>query len=79
MRTGIFGRGRLGLAIGAEAQLAEDIVLAWQVDKGEVPSGPVAVAIAASSAPAGRQVRKVTKYTPPIRPGAANKGASING
>jgi 4-hydroxy-tetrahydrodipicolinate reductase len=47
-RIGIFGRGRLGLAIAAEAGAA----VAWQVDQGEYPSGPVDVVIDASVAEA---------------------------
>jgi 4-hydroxy-tetrahydrodipicolinate reductase len=47
-RIGLFGRGRLGSAIAAEAGRA----LAWQVDKGESPAGPVDVAIDASLAEA---------------------------
>jgi 4-hydroxy-tetrahydrodipicolinate reductase len=45
---GIFGRGRLGSAIAAEAGEA----VAWIVDQGEVPSSPVPVAIDASVAAA---------------------------
>lgn len=45
-RIGIFGRGRLGSAIAAEAGEA----LAWVVDQGEAPPGPVDVAIDASIA-----------------------------
>ena len=48
LRIGLFGRGRLGSAIVAEAEGA----LSWQVDKGESPSGPVEVAIDASVAEA---------------------------
>jgi 4-hydroxy-tetrahydrodipicolinate reductase len=48
LRIGLFGRGRLGAAIAAEAGDA----LAWQVDKGESPSGLVEVAIDASVAEA---------------------------
>ena len=48
VRIGLFGRGRLGSAIAAEAGTA----LAWHIDKGETPSGPVAVAIDASVAEA---------------------------
>jgi 4-hydroxy-tetrahydrodipicolinate reductase len=43
---GIFGRGRLGSAIAAEAGEA----VAWIVDQGEAPSCPVPVAIDASVA-----------------------------
>jgi 4-hydroxy-tetrahydrodipicolinate reductase len=46
LRIGLFGRGRLGSAIAAEAALA------WQVDRGESPTGPVDVAIDASVAEA---------------------------
>lgn len=45
---GIFGRGRLGMAIAAEAGDR----LAWHIDRGEAPGGPVAVAIDASVAEA---------------------------
>jgi len=48
LRMGLFGRGRLGAAIAAEAGGA----LSWQVDKGESPSAPVDVAIDASVAEA---------------------------
>ncbi len=44
LRIGLFGRGRLGSAIEAEAGDA----LSWQVDLGESPSGPVDVVIDAS-------------------------------
>jgi 4-hydroxy-tetrahydrodipicolinate reductase len=46
LRLGLFGRGRLGSAIAAEAGNA----LSWQVDVGESPTGPVDVAIDASVA-----------------------------
>lgn len=52
MRIGIFGRGRLGSAIATEAQRAQDLQLIWSVDRQEVPSGPVEVALAASTAEA---------------------------
>ncbi len=52
MRVGIFGRGRLGRAIAHELESSPDLTLAWQVDKGEAPHGPVDVAIAASTAEA---------------------------
>jgi len=52
MRIGIFGRGRLGRAIAQGAETAQDLVLAWQVDKGESPEGAVEVAMAASAADA---------------------------
>ena len=48
LRIGLFGRGRLGSAIAAEAGEG----LAWQVDMGESPSGPVDVVIDASVAEA---------------------------
>ncbi len=48
IRLGLFGRGRLGSAIAVEAGSA----LAWHVDKGEAPTGPVDVAIDASVAEA---------------------------
>ncbi len=48
LRIGLFGRGRLGSAIAAEAGNA----LSWQVDMGESPSGPVEVVIDASVAEA---------------------------
>ncbi|WP_291272870.1 dihydrodipicolinate reductase C-terminal domain-containing protein [Geothrix sp.] len=47
-RLGLFGKGRLGSAIAAEAGEA----LAWQVDREGRPTGPVAVAIDASVAEA---------------------------
>ena len=48
LRIGLFGRGRLGTAIALEAGGS----LAWHIDKGEAPSGPVDVAIDASVAEA---------------------------
>jgi 4-hydroxy-tetrahydrodipicolinate reductase len=51
LRIGLFGRGRLGSAIAAEAGGS----LAWQVDLGESPSGPVDVVIDASVAAAMSQ------------------------
>jgi len=48
LRLGVFGRGRLGCAIAAEAQ--EPLV--WLVDQGETPTAPVTVAIDASVAEA---------------------------
>lgn len=48
MLIGIFGRGRLGSAIATEMIGNTDLELVWQVDRGEIPSGPVDVAIAAS-------------------------------
>jgi 4-hydroxy-tetrahydrodipicolinate reductase len=48
IRIGLFGRGRLGSAIAAEAGNA----LAWHIDKGEATTGPVDVAIDASMAEA---------------------------
>ena len=48
LRIGLFGRGRLGSAITAEATEP----LAWTVDMGETPSGPADVAIDASVAEA---------------------------
>jgi 4-hydroxy-tetrahydrodipicolinate reductase len=50
-RIGLFGRGRLGAAIAAEAGHA----LSWQVDKGETPTVAVDVAIDASVAEAVRE------------------------
>lgn len=47
-RLGLFGKGRLGSAIAAEAGAA----LAWQVGREESPTTPVAVAIDASVAEA---------------------------
>lgn len=48
LRMGLFGRGRLGQAIAAEAGDA----IVWTVDRGESPAGPVDVAIDASVAEA---------------------------
>ena len=48
LRIGLFGRGRLGSAITAEATDP----LVWTVDMGETPSGPADVAIDASVAEA---------------------------
>jgi 4-hydroxy-tetrahydrodipicolinate reductase len=47
-RIGIFGRGRLGSAIAAEAGDA----ICWHVDQGEAPTGPADVVIDASVAEA---------------------------
>lgn len=52
MRIGLFGRGRLGSAILSAAQRQSDLQIAWIVDQGETPSGPVDVAIDASVAEA---------------------------
>jgi 4-hydroxy-tetrahydrodipicolinate reductase len=52
MRLGVFGRGRLGCAILAAAQRQDDLQIAWIVDQGEIPPGPVDVAIDASVAAA---------------------------
>lgn len=48
LRIGLFGRGRLGSAIAAEAGAS----LAWQIGRGETPPGAVAVAVDASIAEA---------------------------
>lgn len=50
MRIGIFGRGRLGQAIAAEAANVIDLELLWHIDKGQTPTTPVEVAIDASVA-----------------------------
>jgi 4-hydroxy-tetrahydrodipicolinate reductase len=50
MRVGLFGRGRLGSAILACAQRQEGLEIAWSVDQGETPTGPVDAAIDASVA-----------------------------
>ena len=52
MRVGIFGRGRLGLAIAQELAASPDFELAWHIDKGEDPAGPVELAFDASAAEA---------------------------
>lgn len=52
MRIGLFGRGRFGSALLASARDAEDLEIAWAVDRGESPSSPVEVAIEASAADA---------------------------
>ncbi|MBP1627459.1 MAG: hypothetical protein H6Q00_1934 [Holophagaceae bacterium] len=52
IRVGIFGRGRLGTAIAQAMEATSDLELVWHVDQGEVPAGPVDVAVAASAAPA---------------------------
>lgn len=49
LRLGVFGRGRLGSAIAAEAPPG---LLAWTVDMGEAPGSPVDVVIDASVAEA---------------------------
>jgi 4-hydroxy-tetrahydrodipicolinate reductase len=48
LRIGLFGRGRLGSAIAAEAGTA----LSWQAGRNEMPTAPVDVAIDASLAAA---------------------------
>ena len=50
MRVGIFGRGRLGLAIAQEVAAARDLELAWHVDMGEAPPQGVDLAFDASTA-----------------------------
>lgn len=52
MRLGIFGRGRLGSAVIALAARHADLEIAWAVDRGEAPSGPVDVALDVSLAEA---------------------------
>jgi len=52
MRVGIFGRGRLGTAIAQELAAGPEFELAWHIDKGEEPSGPVDLAFDASAAEA---------------------------
>jgi len=55
MRIGIFGRGRLGSATLSAAAKERDLEVAWVVDIGESPSGPVDAVLdaSASSAVAG--------------------------
>jgi 4-hydroxy-tetrahydrodipicolinate reductase len=50
MRIGIFGRGRLGSAVAALAAREGDLELAWFIDVGEEPSGPVDAALDATAA-----------------------------
>ncbi len=50
MRIGIFGRGRLGAAAIEAASKESDIEVAWTVDLGESPSGPVEAALDCSAA-----------------------------
>jgi len=50
MRIGIFGRGRLGSAAIEAAAKESDIEVAWTVDLGESPSGPVDAALDCSAA-----------------------------
>jgi 4-hydroxy-tetrahydrodipicolinate reductase len=52
MRVGIFGRGRLGLAIAQEVAAAPDLELVWHIDQGESPTGAVELAFDASAAAA---------------------------
>jgi 4-hydroxy-tetrahydrodipicolinate reductase len=52
MRIGIFGRGRLGSAIVSAAAKESGIEVAWVVDLGESPSGPVDAVLDASAADA---------------------------
>lgn len=49
---GLLGTGRLGSAIRAAADVADDVTVAWAVGRGEVPEGPVDVAIDVSTAAA---------------------------
>ena len=51
LRIGLFGRGRLAAAI-REAAPAAGVAIAWQAGRGEVPGGPVDVALDASVADA---------------------------
>jgi 4-hydroxy-tetrahydrodipicolinate reductase len=50
MRVGIFGRGKLGSALAQELAATEDLELAWHIDLGEAPAGPVELAFDASIA-----------------------------
>jgi 4-hydroxy-tetrahydrodipicolinate reductase len=50
MRIGIFGRGKLGSAIASAAAREGDLEVAWTVDIGETPSGPVDAAVDSSAA-----------------------------
>lgn len=50
MRIGIFGRGRLGKAAIDAASKESDIEVAWSVDLGESPSGPVDAVLDCSAA-----------------------------
>lgn len=52
LRIGVFGRGRLGSAIGAEAASSAGCALAWHVTREAPPAGPVDVAIECSVAAA---------------------------
>ena len=52
MRVGIFGNGRLGSAVARLIAAESDMELAWALDKGESPRGPVDVALDASVGPA---------------------------
>jgi 4-hydroxy-tetrahydrodipicolinate reductase len=50
MKVGIFGRGRLGSAIAQELAASPDFQLAWHIDQGEEPAGPVDLAFDAGAA-----------------------------
>jgi 4-hydroxy-tetrahydrodipicolinate reductase len=50
MRVGIFGRGRLGLAIAQEIASGREFELAWHIDQGEAPGANVELAFDASLA-----------------------------
>jgi 4-hydroxy-tetrahydrodipicolinate reductase len=52
MKVGIFGRGRLGLAIAQEISSGKEFELAWHIDKGEAPGARVDLAFDASAAEA---------------------------
>jgi 4-hydroxy-tetrahydrodipicolinate reductase len=54
MKIGIFGRGKLGRAVAALAAQEKDLEVAWIVDLGEEPSGPVDAVLDASAAAAVR-------------------------
>ena len=52
MQVGIFGRGKLGLAIVQEISSGKEFELAWHIDKGEAPGAKVELAFDASAAEA---------------------------
>ena len=52
MRVGIFGRGRLGLAIAEQVAASGDLELVWHIDQGEAPGAGAELAFDASAAAA---------------------------
>ncbi|GGK71480.1 4-hydroxy-tetrahydrodipicolinate reductase [Ornithinimicrobium pekingense] len=49
LSLGLLGTGRLGSAVRAAADAADDVTVAWAVGRGEVPAAPVDVAVDVST------------------------------